>query len=456
VLGAVLIAPEALSVVRGKVGADDFSFRNRPIYLGILSLADNGKPADLITLTDELRDRGLLDQCGGAAYISSLTSAIPTAANVAYYADIVQEAAAKRRFLHLSNTIKEQITSPGSDVTGIIEKIRAEIDGIERATGIVTNAVNLRTMEDILAYKDPEPLIEGLIPRHSIVVLSGWTGDGKTLVSHEVERSVCDGFPVFGNPAFNVHRPGMVILFDEETPAPMLKERLVRMGFHSALPFRVGHFTGLRLDDENHFQIILALIGELRPELIVFDSLIRFHTQEENDASGMAPIMGRLRQLANLTTVIVIHHTVKADVDIRKRSRGSGDIIAGVDLELSLTKTAEGDLLIQSAKSRGRPIEPFRLRIEDTFDGGLVVTYRGTERAPAERLGDVVAEALADGQLAFAEIGAALTEKGITTSRRSLQRAIANLCSQNSMHVVVGTRGKKTYSLNPDAHEVRR
>ncbi|MGA2478949.1 MAG: DnaB-like helicase N-terminal domain-containing protein, partial [Spirochaetia bacterium] len=113
VLGAVLIAPEALSVVREKVGADDFSPRNRPIYLGILSLADHGKPADLITLTDELRDRGLLDQCGGTAYISGLTSAIPSAANVAYYADIVQEAAIRRRFLNLSNTIKEQIFSPG-------------------------------------------------------------------------------------------------------------------------------------------------------------------------------------------------------------------------------------------------------------------------------------------------------------------------------------------------------
>jgi hypothetical protein len=354
VLGAVLIAPEALSVVREKVGPDDFSPRNRPIYLGILSLADHGEPADLITLTDELRDRGLLEQCGGTAYISGLTSTMPTAANVAYYADIVQEAAVKRRILNLSNTINEQILSPGVDVAGIIEKIRTEISSIERAAAIATTAVNLRTMDDILAYEDPEPLIEGLIPRHSIVVLSGWTGDGKTLVSHEVERSVCEGFPVFGNPAFNVHRPGMVILFDEETPAPMLKERLVRMGFHSALPFRIGHFTGLRLDDENHFQIILTLVRELRPELVVFDSLIRFHMQEENDASGMAPIMGKLRQLANLTTVIVIHHTVKADVDIRKRSRGSGDIIAGVDLELSLTKTSEGDLLIQSAKSRGR------------------------------------------------------------------------------------------------------
>ncbi len=320
-------------------------------------------------------------------------------------------------------------------------------------------AVKLRTVDDIFAYSDPEPLIEGLIFKNTVTMLSGWTGDGKTIAAHEIERSCCGGFPVFGNSAFKVHGPGMVILFDEETPAPMLKDRLQRMGFRSDLPFRVGHFTGLRLDDEKDFEIIRALVDVHRPVLVVFDSLIRFHTREENDASGMAPIMGRLRQLANMTTVLVIHHVVKAEVDIRKRSRGSGDIIGGADLELSLAKTAEGDILIQSAKSRGRPVDPFLLRIEDTPDGRLVVAYKGIDRPPAERLGDAVVEAIAGAPLAFAEIEAALTEKGISASKRSLQRAIAALGAQNAIRVLVGTRGKKTYSLDSTcagAHEVRK
>jgi replicative DNA helicase len=89
-LGAVLIDPEALPTIIPLLRAEDF-YRgaHQRIHEGVLALFDRGQSIDLITLSDELRARGTLELCGGGAYISRLTSAVPTSANVEYYARIV-------------------------------------------------------------------------------------------------------------------------------------------------------------------------------------------------------------------------------------------------------------------------------------------------------------------------------------------------------------------------------
>ena len=56
---------------------------------------------DLVTLTEELKKRDILDQVGGAAYLTELTTAVPTAANVAHYAKIIKEKAILRNLLIL-------------------------------------------------------------------------------------------------------------------------------------------------------------------------------------------------------------------------------------------------------------------------------------------------------------------------------------------------------------------
>lgn len=105
-LGALLLDSEALATVLRYLRPGDF-FRgaHRRVFQGIINLFQRGDVIDLITLSDELRSLGELDASGGSAYVSSLTSAVPTSANVEYYAKIVQGASVRRALVRISNEV---------------------------------------------------------------------------------------------------------------------------------------------------------------------------------------------------------------------------------------------------------------------------------------------------------------------------------------------------------------
>ncbi|MFP4483936.1 MAG: replicative DNA helicase [Spirochaetota bacterium] len=112
-LGAILLNNDALGRVIAFIRAHDF-YRNahREIFEAIVLLSERGEEIDLITLTQELRHLGKLDAVGGAGYISQLTSAVPTSANVEYYARIVREMSVRRRLIKISH---EMIASAHDD-----------------------------------------------------------------------------------------------------------------------------------------------------------------------------------------------------------------------------------------------------------------------------------------------------------------------------------------------------
>ena len=215
----------------------------------------------------------------------------------------------------------------------------------------------MQNVGDVFAYPDPQWQIEGLLERNSLNLLSSLSGMGKTLTVYEVIRSLFDGFPAFGCSAFRIREQGPVLLVDEETPRPTMKDRLRRMKFIETMPLSILHFTGLRIDEDAGFAALQHVIENRKPSLIVFDSLIRMHSAEENSSTEMSHVMRRFRILSNMTTVLLIHHSGKAELDTRRLSRGSGDIVAAVDQELVLTRDGE-ELVLQSAKTRGIPLAP--------------------------------------------------------------------------------------------------
>lgn len=106
VLGCLIIdpdcAPEVLTTVRSE---DFYREAHRVIYAAIADLWRAHTPADLITLCDHLERRGRLEDIGGSPVVSALTSAVPTAANAAHYAQIVARTALARRIIHAAGQI---------------------------------------------------------------------------------------------------------------------------------------------------------------------------------------------------------------------------------------------------------------------------------------------------------------------------------------------------------------
>jgi len=127
-LGALLLDTEALGTVIHYLRSEDFyKTAHQRIYQAILNLFDRNEAIDLITLTEELKNGNLLEACGGAAYVSRLTSAVPTSANVRYYAQIVQDCSIRRHLARIASSIVSDSYDDSQEVRLIIEEAERQI-----------------------------------------------------------------------------------------------------------------------------------------------------------------------------------------------------------------------------------------------------------------------------------------------------------------------------------------
>jgi len=127
-LGALLLDSEALATVVRYLRPEDFyKTAHQRVYQAILNLFDRNEAIDLITLTEELKNSGLLESCGGPAYVSRLTTAVPTSANVKYYAQIVQDCSMRRHLARISSAIIATTHDESQDVRLIIEEAERQI-----------------------------------------------------------------------------------------------------------------------------------------------------------------------------------------------------------------------------------------------------------------------------------------------------------------------------------------
>lgn len=123
VLGSMLISEDAIPLALEVVDVDCF-YRdsNRLLFSAILDLYNNQKSVDFITLSDELKRRGSLEAVGGIAYLTSLTEAVPTAANVLHYAKIVKEKSILRFLINNATQIVAESFEPKGNVEELLDR----------------------------------------------------------------------------------------------------------------------------------------------------------------------------------------------------------------------------------------------------------------------------------------------------------------------------------------------
>ena len=123
VLGSILVDREMMAAVSEIVAPPDFyAHVHETIFLALVQLYERGEPLDKITLAEELRTRGLLDNVGGLAYLTSLMDTVPTAASAEYYAQIVREKSALRGLIHAGTQITQIGFESEEDVEAAIDR----------------------------------------------------------------------------------------------------------------------------------------------------------------------------------------------------------------------------------------------------------------------------------------------------------------------------------------------
>jgi replicative DNA helicase len=131
VLGGVLLDNHACNLVLPILRAEHF-YRDahRKIYATIVDLNERGSPVDIVTLTEALRQRGQLQNVGGATFIAELANRVPTAANAEHYARIVREKAILRGLITAATEIATEAYEGQSDVERFVDVAESKIFAI--------------------------------------------------------------------------------------------------------------------------------------------------------------------------------------------------------------------------------------------------------------------------------------------------------------------------------------
>jgi len=123
VLGAMLIDEKAIPEVLEFINSDSFYRQeHRTIFSSIVSLFDGRKKVDILTVSEDLSKKKLLDKVGGASYLATLADFVPTAANVVHYAHIVKEKSILRSLISSATKIADAVYKEEEDVSAILDR----------------------------------------------------------------------------------------------------------------------------------------------------------------------------------------------------------------------------------------------------------------------------------------------------------------------------------------------
>lgn len=271
-LGAVLIDEEVLADVSQHVKPKDFyDKRHAIIFSGMIRLYERHKPVDLLTLTDELKKKKEFDTIGGSSYLTELTNYVPTAAHAAAYAELVGQAAVRRRLIKASSEISELGFDEDVEIQELLGKAEQELfsvsdqslkqdlvsiesiltDSFDRMEELHRNKGSLRGVPT--GYRDLDNMTAGL-QRSDLIILAARPAMGKsTLVS---------------NLAYNIATIAKqsVLFFSLE----MSKEQLVDRMLADASGVDAWNIRTGNLSDED-FNKLSEAMGEMAEAPIFFD-----------------------------------------------------------------------------------------------------------------------------------------------------------------------------------------
>ena len=128
VIGSMIMDREAITVASEIVGADDFYGKQYGIlFEAMVELNDEGKPVDLVTLQDRLKEKDVPPEISSLEFVRDLITAVPTSANIKYYANIVAEKATLRRLIRLNEEIANTCYSGKESMEVILEDTEKRI-----------------------------------------------------------------------------------------------------------------------------------------------------------------------------------------------------------------------------------------------------------------------------------------------------------------------------------------
>ncbi len=272
VLGCLMLDRDALIKIGDVLVADDFyEGRHKTIFEAVIALSEKNVSIDILTVTNWLEERKLLDRVGGSSYLTQLVNAVPSSAHISHYAFIVRKKGTLRKLINAANDMTNLAFNEEGDIEDILDAAEQKLFNISQKH-LKQNFVSIgnilhSTFERIdelhrdkgslrgvpTGYVDLDNLLGGL-QKSDLVVLAARPSMGKTSLALDIMRHV----------AVNAKVP--VGIFSLEMSKDQLVDRLLSSQSDVNLwKIRTGH-----LNDED-FEKIGQAMGELSESPIFID-----------------------------------------------------------------------------------------------------------------------------------------------------------------------------------------
>ncbi|MCL5667222.1 MAG: replicative DNA helicase [Patescibacteria group bacterium] len=272
VLGCLMLDKDALIKIADIINAEDFyDPRHQLIFEAIISLYEQNLSIDILTVTNILEERRLLDKAGGSSYLTQLVNAVPSSSHITHYALIVRKKGTLRRLINTAGEISNLAFNENGDIETILDQAEQKLYSVSqkhlRQNFIPINAVLHSTFERIdelhrdkgklrglpTGYVDLDGLLGGL-QKSDLVILAARPSMGKTSLALDIMRHI----------GVNAKIP--VGIFSLEMSKDQLVDRLLSSQSDVNLwKIRTGH-----LNDED-FEKIGEAMGQLSEAPIFID-----------------------------------------------------------------------------------------------------------------------------------------------------------------------------------------
>ncbi|MFM1944553.1 MAG: replicative helicase [Verrucomicrobiota bacterium] len=387
VLGCVFLSPMdglGICIERFKAGPNVFyDLRHRTLYEVVIQMYDAREQIDLLTVQQRLKDKGLLEGAGGLAYLASLPDAVPSAANLSYYADIVREKYLLRRMISTCTEAVARIYEQQDEVDSLLDEVERDVlqlseerveSNVKSIKDLVKSAIT--TIEEFhqrqgvltgvsTGFADLDKMTTGLHGGEMIVVAARPSVGKTSLAMNIAEHVAIDlGLPVG---VFSLEMTSESLVLRMLCSRSHVNLRSIREGFLAERDFprltgTAGRLASAPLFIEDSSNIsILQLRAKARRmhmqykiRLIVIDYLQLLHStakRADNRQQEIADISSGIKGLAKELNVPVIvlsqlNREVEKDKNRRPKLsdlRESGSIEQDADLVALLYRAAADD-----------------------------------------------------------------------------------------------------------------
>jgi replicative DNA helicase len=220
VLGCVLLAPHeslGLCIERLKTGVEVFyDLRHRLLYELLVGMLEAKEPIDLLTVQQRLKDRNQLDGAGGVAYLSSLCDAVPSAANLGFYAGHhVREKHLLRSMIQTCTNVITRVQAHEGEVDQLLDEVERDVlriseERVEANTRTIKDLVR-RAIVTIEEFHQRQGMLTGLstgfpdldkmttgLHGGEMIVIAARPSVGKTSLAMNICRACGGGFASAG------------------------------------------------------------------------------------------------------------------------------------------------------------------------------------------------------------------------------------------------------------------